>query len=134
MDSVLRQSQAMCPFMRKATVATLRAMSTSARPSGSRGGGTMSKLQVLAGRCPVMGKAMAIQSARTPGRAAMPFAAGLSTLSGHAKTPKARLHTSRVRDARAVEGSLFKAQDNGKHAVGVGSVGGVRLVGVAIVC
>jgi len=61
----------------------------------------MSKLQVLARRCPVMGKAMAVQSSRRG-------TAGFSTLPGQAKTTKAKLHTGRAREAQAVEGSLFR--------------------------
>jgi 5-aminolevulinate synthase len=124
MDSVLRQSKAMCPFMRKATAASLRAMSISVRPSvvSSPCGGTMSKLQVLARRCPVMGKAMAVQSARmgkVHGAAAAGFGgvAGLHTISmsGHAKTGgKARLHTSRTREAQAVEGPLYNGRETGE--------------------
>ncbi|KAK1751656.1 pyridoxal phosphate-dependent transferase [Echria macrotheca] len=104
MDAALRQSKALCPFMKKATAAGLRAMTTAARPAlaASPCGGTISKLQVLARRCPVMGKAMAVQSARgLPGGVA-----GLSTL-GHAQSTKAKLHTSRPHDAQ-VEGSLFR--------------------------
>lgn len=120
MDSVLRQSKAMCPFMRKATAAGLRAMSTAvtpAAPAVSPCGGTISKLQVLARRCPVMGKAMSIQSARLghtatgfPGVAAK---AGMATFSGHGGVGKAKLHTSRPQDAQAVEGSLFNGREKG---------------------
>ncbi|KAK0623444.1 mitochondrial 5-aminolevulinate synthase-like protein, partial [Immersiella caudata] len=116
MDAALRQSKAMCPFMKKATAAGLRAMTTAARPTlpaiaASPCGGTISKLQVLARRCPVMGKAMAVQSARL-GHAGLASGVGsvasLSTLSGHGKSAKAKLHTSRAHEAQAVEGSLFR--------------------------
>ncbi|KAH8910052.1 5-aminolevulinic acid synthase [Coniochaeta sp. PMI_546] len=115
MDSVLRQSKAMCPFMKKASAASLRAMSTAVtRTQSSPCGGTISKLQVLANRCPVMGKAMAVQSARFS-RAGVTGAhrvAGLSTFAGHDKPGKAKLHTSRTPQARPVEGqSLFVAGD-----------------------
>src|SRR4051812_17653441 len=112
MDAALRQSKAMCPFMKKATAAGLRAMTTAARPAYAASattavapspcGGTISKLQVLARRCPVMGKALAVQSARLGH-------AGYSTLSGPPrKSGKAKLHTGRPREAQAVEGSLFR--------------------------
>ncbi|KAL2260340.1 hypothetical protein VTK26DRAFT_5669 [Humicola hyalothermophila] len=107
MDSVLRQSKAMCPFMKKATAAGLRAMSTATPAAVSPCGGTMSKLQVLARRCPVMGKAMAIQSARVGHAAGFPAVAskaGMSTLSGHGKTGKAKLHTSRSQEAHVDTG------------------------------
>ncbi|CAK7207257.1 mitochondrial 5-aminolevulinate synthase [Sporothrix eucalyptigena] len=76
MDAVLRQSKAVCPFLKKASPATLRALSTASRSSAapetssaliassSPCGGALSKLQLLAGRCPVMGKAMAVQATR----------------------------------------------------------------------
>jgi len=117
MDSVLRQSKAMCPFMKKASAASLRAMSTAVtRPQSSPCGGTISKLQVLANRCPVMGKAMAVQSARV-GRAVVSGAhrvAGLSTFAGQDKPGKAKLHTSRIQQAQPLVGqSLFAARDKG---------------------
>jgi 5-aminolevulinate synthase len=121
MDSVLRQSKAVCPFMRQATAAGLRAMSTAvtpATPAASPCGGAISKLQVLARRCPVMGKAMAIQSARlghaTAGFPAVPAKATMSTFSGHGKIAKASLHTSRSQEAQAVDGSLFTGRDKGQ--------------------
>jgi len=117
MDSVLRQSKAMCPFMKKASAASLRAMSTAVtRPQASPCGGTISKLQVLAHRCPVMGKAMAVQSARFTGAGVTGAhrVAGLSTFAGQNKTGKAKLHTSRTHHARPVEGqSLFVGGDKG---------------------
>lgn len=123
MDAVLRQSKAMCPFLKKASPATLRALSTSTRPvpapSPSPCGGTMSRLQLLAHRCPVMGKALAVQSAKF-GHVGGGIA-GLSTHSGtvhHAgRLGKARcLHTSRSKEARAVEGPLL-ARDKGKSFI-----------------
>lgn len=100
MDSVLRQSKAVCPFMKKATASSLRAMTTAARPAASPCGGAISKLQVLAHRCPVMGKAMAVQSARTGGRTSAAPASFVH---------KAKLHTGRPREAQAVEG-VFTGQ------------------------
>lgn len=122
MDSVLRQSKAVCPFMRKATAAGLRAMSTAVTPAPSAAspcGGTISKLQVLARRCPVMGKAMAIQSARighaAGGFPAVAAKAAMSTFAGRAaNVGKAKLHTSRPQDAQAVEGSLFNGREEGE--------------------
>lgn len=105
MDSVLRQSKSVCPFMRKASAATLRAMSTSARPGSSPCGGTMSNLQVLARRCPVMGKALAVQSARMRAGHAM-----MSTRSaGHAA-----LHTTTMQKAQPVDGGLFHGREQGE--------------------
>jgi 5-aminolevulinate synthase len=120
MDSVLRQSKAMCPFMKKATAAGLRAMST-ATPTAANAlspcGGTMSKLQVLARRCPVMGKAMAVQSARignAAGFAGVAAKAGMATYHGHAKTGKAKLHTSRAQEAQAVDAPVFPGREKGE--------------------
>ena len=113
MDAALRQSKAMCPFMMKATAAGLRAMTTAARPPlpASPCGGTISKLQVLARRCPVMGKAMAVQSARLGHTGLAGSVAGvatLSSLSGHAKSTKAKLHTGRAHEAQPVEATVFR--------------------------
>ncbi|KAH6624906.1 pyridoxal phosphate-dependent transferase [Chaetomium sp. MPI-SDFR-AT-0129] len=119
MDSVLRQSKAMCPFMRQATAAGLRAMSTAVTPATptavSPCGGTMSKLQVLARRCPVMGKAMAVQSARMGHTAAgfpsVAAKAGMATFHGHVKAGKAKLHTTRPQEAQAVDTSVFPGHE-----------------------
>ena len=113
MDAVLRQSKAMCPFLKQATPATLRALSTSTRPHVSPCGGTISKLQLLGQRCPVMGKALAIQSARV-GKSGMARTAttattvtGLRNYSGQSKGGKAKIHTSRHREARAVDSPVL---------------------------
>ena len=63
MEALLRQSRSMCPFLQKTSPATLRTLSTTTRRA-SPGGGTISNLQVLARRCPVMGKALAVQSVK----------------------------------------------------------------------
>lgn len=117
MDALLRQSKGVCPFLKRTSPATLRALSTAVRPSpaSSPCGGTMTKLQVLANRCPIMGKALAVQSARlNRSGSSMPAAAsalaGLRAMSAaRAKTvgTRAKLHTSRAHEARALEGSLF---------------------------
>ncbi|KAI1306623.1 pyridoxal phosphate-dependent transferase [Xylaria venustula] len=111
MDAVLRQSKAMCPFLKKTTPATLRALSTSTRPQASQCGGTISKLQLLGQRCPVMGKALAIQSARVAGKASTPMACpgAVRTLSGHSR---AKIHTSRPKEARAVDAPVFAPRES----------------------
>ncbi|KAK6522328.1 mitochondrial 5-aminolevulinate synthase [Arthrobotrys megalospora] len=67
METLLRQSRAVCPFLKKTSPSALRALSTSSstvhRAPGIAGG-KMSNLQILARRCPIMGKALAVQSAR----------------------------------------------------------------------
>lgn len=70
----------------------------------------MSKLQTYAHRCPVMGKALAVQSSKYGA------AASIRALSGHGKqsSGRAALHTSRNKEARAVENpSLLGARENG---------------------
>jgi hypothetical protein len=110
MDAVLRQSKSMCPFLKKASPATLRALSTSTTGShASPGGGAMSNLQVIARRCPIMGKALAVQTAKN-GRMRIGGAAAIGairTFSGKIHSGRAKLHTSRPSEARALEGSLF---------------------------
>lgn len=130
MDAVLRQSKAMCPFMKKASPATLRALSTSTRPAAKAAsspcGGTMSRLQGLAYRCPVMGKALAVQSAKVGGIGASTGIAGLSARSvstkhahgsAHAHGPrmsKRCLHGSRSNEARAVETPVIPGREKGE--------------------
>ncbi|KAF8545157.1 pyridoxal phosphate-dependent transferase [Trichophaea hybrida] len=63
MEPLLKQSRSLCPFLKKTSPSTLRALSTSSSPSV--GGGTMSNLQIVARRCPVMSKALAVQSVRS---------------------------------------------------------------------
>jgi hypothetical protein len=62
MESLLHQSKAMCPFLKKTSPGTLRSLSTATHHSP--GGGTITNLQFIARRCPVMNKALAVQSAR----------------------------------------------------------------------
>lgn len=113
MDSVLRQSKAMCPFLQAASPATLRALSSSARPKPSPCGGTMSRLQVFAHRCPVMGEAMAVQSARNG-----VTMTGLRAFSGTAKSAKARMHTSSFHEARALDAPILNSRDEGEASCG----------------
>ena len=63
MESLLQQSRAMCPFLKNTSPTALRSLSTATRPSPS-GGRTVSNLHAVARRCPVMSKALAVQSAR----------------------------------------------------------------------
>ena len=93
MEALLRQSRSMCPFLQKTSPATLRTLSTSTR-HGSIGGGSMSNLQVLGRRCPVMGKAMALQGAKASNKSLGGVFGGT-----RAYKSKAGLHTSRARQA-----------------------------------
>ncbi|KAI9764261.1 MAG: mitochondrial 5-aminolevulinate synthase [Geoglossum simile] len=102
MDALIRQSRNLCPFLKTTSPATLRALSTSASRSGG-GGSAMSSLQIMARRCPIMGKALAVQSARNRLGGVRAYAMG-----------RAKLHTSRVKEARAVDaGTLFGAEKKG---------------------
>ncbi|KAF2142993.1 uncharacterized protein K452DRAFT_225678 [Aplosporella prunicola CBS 121167] len=98
----------MCPFLHKTSPATLRSLSTSTAHSASPGGSSMSNLQTIARRCPVMGKALAVQSSRA-GNAALAGAYG-GTRAYHAKVgARARLHTSSSKEAQAVDlGSVHR--------------------------
>ncbi|KAF2811064.1 5-aminolevulinate synthase-like protein [Mytilinidion resinicola] len=102
MEALLRQSRSMCPFLHKTSPATLRSLSTTTvGHDASPGGGSMSNLQVIARRCPVMGKALSVQSARTMNNA---FAGAYGgTRAYHSKTSKAKLHTSAPKEAQAID-------------------------------
>ncbi|KAF2114789.1 delta-aminolevulinic acid synthase [Lophiotrema nucula] len=102
MEALLRQSRSMCPFLSKTSPATLRSLSTTAAGHHvSPGAGSMSNLQVLARRCPIMGKALAVQSARS-GNSALAGAFG-GVKAYHTRVTRARLHTSSPKEAQAVE-------------------------------
>lgn len=105
MEALLRQSRSMCPFLKKTSPATLRSLSISTRQV-SPGGGTMSNLQVLARRCPIMGKAMAVQSARTGNAAFAGVFGGTRAYGGRAK-----LHTSRAREATVGAGVVRRPNE-----------------------
>ncbi|KAK2796586.1 mitochondrial 5-aminolevulinate synthase [Onygenales sp. PD_10] len=76
MEALLNQSRSLCPFLQRTSPATLRSLSTATRPNASPGGGTISNLQVIARRCPIMSKALAVQSSR------LATAKGFSTIAG----------------------------------------------------
>ncbi|OQO04670.1 5-aminolevulinate synthase, mitochondrial [Cryoendolithus antarcticus] len=102
MEALLRQSRSLCPFLNKTSPATLRSLSTSTNVTHTApGGGAMSNLQIIARRCPVMGKALSVQSARS-GHYALAGAFG-GTRAYHSKVPRAKLHTSRPEKAQAMD-------------------------------
>ncbi|KAF2128639.1 5-aminolevulinate synthase-like protein [Dothidotthia symphoricarpi CBS 119687] len=110
MESLLRQSRSMCPFLHKTSPATLRSLSTTASTHHvSPSAGSMSNLQVLAKRCPIMGKALAVQSARI-GNNALAGAFG-GARAYHSRVNRAKLHTSadkkaQIEDLRSQQGSV----------------------------
>ncbi|KIV99676.1 5-aminolevulinic acid synthase [Verruconis gallopava] len=99
MEAILTQSRAMCPFLKKTSPATLRSLSTTAAAhNASPGGSRMSNLQLLGRRCPIMGKALAIQSARS-GNAALAGAFG-GVRAYHAKVDRAKFHSAATKEAQ----------------------------------
>lgn len=107
---MLRQSKGVCPFLKKTSPATLRALSTEVAPRTHRyasvGGGAMSNLQAIGRRCPIMGKALAIQSVKHSklGGYGGAAASAIRAFSGKVNSGKAKLHTTSSKDARAMEG------------------------------
>jgi hypothetical protein len=104
MEALLRQSRSMCPFLHKTSPATLRSLSTTtaaARNEVAPGAGSMSNLQVLARRCPIMGKALAVQSARNGNNALAGAFGGVRAY--HTRVNRAKLHTSAPKEAQAVD-------------------------------
>ncbi|KAK5732595.1 5-aminolevulinate synthase, mitochondrial [Elasticomyces elasticus] len=103
MEALLRQSRTMCPFLKKTSPATLRALSNSANVQhASPGGGAISNLQITARRCPVMGKALSVQSGRNIASSAL-AGAFVGTRAYHHKVPRANLHTTAPKEAQAVD-------------------------------
>ena len=86
----------------------------------------MSRLQGLAYRCPVMGKALAVQSGKVGGITTTSGIAGLSTRSvsthhargsAHAHAPRTSkrcLHGSRSNEARALETPVIPGREKGE--------------------
>ncbi|KAL7266384.1 mitochondrial 5-aminolevulinate synthase [Rhizina undulata] len=118
MEPLLNQSRKLCPFLKKTSPSTLRALSTST--SNSVGGGTMSNLQVVARRCPVMSKALAVQSVRNSAFSGLgarsPRVSGLSGVTCQkrqyiAPSKPAQLHSTSKSNAHAasVESVHLKA-------------------------
>ncbi|OJD16317.1 5-aminolevulinate synthase, mitochondrial [Emergomyces pasteurianus Ep9510] len=120
MEALLNQSRSLCPFLQRTSPATLRALSTPSRPNASPGGGTISNLQVIARRCPVMSKALAVQSARlaTP-KAFSTFAGAASCgtnsvkgMRGPVAAPgKKSFHTTAGKEATIGQDSIRKRED-----------------------
>ncbi|KAJ5463186.1 hypothetical protein N7475_008130 [Penicillium sp. IBT 31633x] len=112
MEALLQQSRAMCPFLKRTSPTTLRTLSTATRPSTSPGGGTMSNLQTLARRCPVMSKALAVQSARLSGtKRFTSCAAGVAGIQPlRVPTGKRALHTTGGHPASLASGGYEKTE------------------------
>lgn len=69
----------------------------------------MSNLQTIARRCPVMGKALAVQTAKSSkvGLGGVAAIGAIRAFSGKASSGKAKLHTSQHHEARAVDTMVF---------------------------
>jgi 5-aminolevulinate synthase len=72
----------------------------------------MSNLQTIARRCPIMGKALAVQTAKTAnvGLGSVAAIGAIRAFAGKASknnTGKAGMHTTHPREARAIEDTLF---------------------------
>jgi len=74
----------------------------------------MSNLQTIARRCPIMGKALAVQSSKAAGMGMGGAAAigAMRAFSGKINAGKAKLHTSRSVEARAVDGFVAENGEN----------------------
>ncbi|EER27290.1 5-aminolevulinate synthase, mitochondrial precursor, putative [Coccidioides posadasii C735 delta SOWgp] len=108
MEALLQQSRSLCPFLSKTSPSTLRSLSTSTRPhASSPGGGTISNLQVIAKRCPIMSKALAVQSSRMAAGCPIKGLGAAMRVSVHGKRA---MHTSAVRHANVRDEVNKKAQ------------------------
>ncbi|TVY87854.1 5-aminolevulinate synthase, mitochondrial [Lachnellula willkommii] len=112
MDAVLRQSKSMCPFLKKTSPATLRSLSTSTSAPARQAspcGGSMSNLQTIARRCPVMGQALAVQTAKSSkmGLGGVAALGAIRAFTGKAGSGKAKIHTTRSQEARPLEDTIF---------------------------
>jgi hypothetical protein len=103
MEALLHQSKGVCPFLKKTSAATLRSLSTSTRQSP--GGGTITNLHFIARRCPVMNKALAVQSARLGSRRSYGNSAAGTGLVKSLLEKK--LHTSAEKKA-SVDTNMFR--------------------------
>ncbi|KAL2426447.1 5-aminolevulinate synthase, mitochondrial [Exophiala dermatitidis] len=106
MEALLHHSKGVCPFLKKTSPATLRSLSTSTHQSP--GGGTITNLQFIARRCPVMNKALAVQSARlTSRRSYGKVAAGTGVVKSLLEK---KLHTSAEKKANVASNVVRPAQ------------------------
>lgn len=108
MEALLNQSRAMCPFLKKTSPATLRSLSTATHQSP--GGGTITNLQFIARRCPVMNKALAVQSARIRTASYTKAATGAGTAKSLLEK---KLHTSAEKKASVDTNNVFNKRQQG---------------------
>ncbi|KAI9713383.1 MAG: mitochondrial 5-aminolevulinate synthase [Chrysothrix sp. TS-e1954] len=102
----LRQSRAVCPFLRKTSPAQLRFLSSTNAPTG-----VTSRLQSYGQKCPVMGPALALQSTKKIGHGkAFRAALGGVRLYNAQSNTKAGLHTAGANHAQAVDADMMRPQ------------------------
>ncbi len=115
----MRQSKSMCPFLHKTSPATLRSLSTTtaaaARHEVSPGAGSMSNLQVLARRCPIMGKALAVQTSRNGNNALAGAFGGVRAY--HTRVNRARLHTTTSKEAQAIDIESLRGKQGTEYPI-----------------
>ncbi|KAL9093185.1 MAG: hypothetical protein Q9159_000362 [Coniocarpon cinnabarinum] len=100
----LRSSKAVCPFLRKTSPSQLRLLSSTSAPTG-----VASRLQQYGQKCPIMGPAMATQSARMSHVTLMRTALGTARSYHTAnKTARANLHTGNAHKAQAVDVNILR--------------------------
>lgn len=111
MEALLQQSRTMCPYLKRTAPSTLRTLSTAPATPSSGGGSTMTNLQVVARRCPVMSKALAVQGARSGQRGFSTRPAGVSsTRLFRAPVGNRALHTTGKHPASLSEGEYRKGE------------------------
>jgi hypothetical protein len=123
MDALLHRSKAVCPFLNKTSPATLRSLSTATHHSPGPGGGTISNLQFIARRCPVMNKALALQSARirtSNYTTAAPRVGAVKSMMAK------KMHTSADHKAR-VDTRIYHKDDQGRLKTSVENMPYIRL-------
>ncbi len=111
MEALLHQSKGVCPFLKKTSPATLRCLSTATHHSP--GGGTITNLQFIARRCPVMNKALAVQSARMRTSTYPTRAPSVGIVKS--MMLKKRLHTSAEKKAH-IDTRIYRKEDEGQYA------------------
>ncbi|KUL88123.1 hypothetical protein ZTR_04019 [Talaromyces verruculosus] len=108
----------MCPFLKRTSPAALRSLSMAAPSTGPRGG-TMSNLQVIARRCPVMSKALAVQSSRLASKNFTTAAGGIGATSKFRTFEKASrcpLHTTAGNGASVEVGGTYEKGNQLRHS------------------
>lgn len=99
MEALLRQPHVMCPFLHKASPATIRSFSSSCSSYKAHGGGRtgVSRFTAVASRCPVMGSAIAVHNTVARGngsRACLHTTRSSPIENTHLRKANGKLHSS----------------------------------------